>query len=219
MQIHKEGRNSILLSVLFALVLIYLGTRVDNVLTQRFIYLLSVIPFIFILYFFRKPKRPFAVQPDFVFAPADGTVVAIEKVFVDEYLEEERIQVSIFMSPFNVHINWVPLTGKVVYSKHHHGKYLVAWHPKSSTENERTSIVIENKDGRSLLIRQIAGAMARRIVNYLTEGKEVNQGEELGFIKFGSRVDVFLPLDVTIKVSLEEKVEGNRSVIAEWPRS
>ena len=216
MGIHREGRKSIFISIGFALIFIYFGTRLENQMMQQFVYLIAIVPFVFILYFFRKPDRPFTQQSEFIFAPADGKVVAIEKVYVDEFLDEERIQVSIFMSPLNVHINWIPLTGKVVYTQYHPGKYLVAWHPKSSVLNERTTAVIEGENGRSVLIRQIAGAMARRIVHYLKPGDDVHQGEELGFIKFGSRVDLFLPLDTKITVSLEDKVEGNRTVIAEW---
>lgn len=216
MRMHKEGRISIIVTTVLALILIYFAYQLESVILQRIVYLIAVIPLAFTLYFFRDPGRSFNAQPDFIFAPADGKVVAIEKVFVDEFLEEERIQVSIFMSPFNVHINWMPLSGIVKYFKYHPGKFLVAWHPKSSTLNERSTLVVADDKGRSILVRQVAGAMARRIVHYYNEGDKVVQGSELGFIKLGSRVDLFLPLDVKIKVSLEEPVEGNRSIIAEW---
>jgi len=155
------------------------------------------------------------MMPDdnLVYAPADGKIVAIEEVNEDEYFEDKRIQVSIFMSPTNVHVNRNPIGGTVNYFRYHPGKYLVAWHPKSSTENERTTVVIGNGD-TEILLRQIAGAVAKRIVNYLNVGEEVEQGAEMGFIKFGSRVDLFLPLDTKIEVKLNQKVKGNRTVIA-----
>jgi phosphatidylserine decarboxylase len=149
-----------------------------------------------------------------VFAPADGKVVVIEEVMEEEYFKDKRIQVSIFMSPLNVHVNRYPVSGTVKYFKYHEGDYLVAWHPKSSSHNERTTVVVEAKKGVELLVRQIAGAMARRIVCYAMEGEEVVQGEQMGFIKFGSRVDLFLPLNAKINVKLNENVQGNRSVIA-----
>ena len=155
------------------------------------------------------------MMPDdnLVYAPADGKIVAIEEVNEDEYFEDKRIQVSIFMSPTNVHVNRNPIGGTVNYFRYHPGKYLVAWHPKSSTENERTTVVIGNGD-TEILLRQIAGAVAKRIVNYLNVGEEVEQGAEMGFIKFGSRVDLFLPLNAKIEVKLNQKVKGNRTVIA-----
>jgi phosphatidylserine decarboxylase len=149
-----------------------------------------------------------------VLSPADGKIVAIEEVFEPEYFKEKRIQVSVFMSPNNVHVNWAPISGTVRFMKYHPGKYLVAWHPKSSTDNERTSIVIENHSGVEILLRQIAGALARRIVCYAREGNSIRQGDEFGFIKFGSRVDIFLPLNAEIEVSIGQKVSGKQTVIA-----
>ena len=168
-----------------------------------------------LMYFFRDPHRVIFQQAACVLAPADGKIVAIQKVYENEYLQDNRIQVSVFMSPFNVHVNRNPISGIVKFFKYHSGKYLVAWHPKSSVNNERTTIVVEHAQGVQVLFRQIAGFLARRIKFYLQEGEQVYQGSEFGFIKFGSRVDVFLPLNVKLKVSLGEKVKGGISVLAE----
>lgn len=166
------------------------------------------------LQFFRNPNRQILTPSDsIVYAPADGKVVVIEETMENEYFKDKRLQVSIFMSPLNVHVNRNPISGIVNYIKHHKGRYLVAWHPKSSSENERTTVVIEN-NGAEVLLRQIAGAVAKRIVNYLEEGEQVEQGHDLGFIKFGSRVDLFLPLGTEINVKIGDKVKGNRTVIA-----
>lgn len=177
--------------------------------------------------FFRVPKRTVAdsaTNPDELLSPADGTIVAIEEVFEDEILNEKRLQVSIFMSIWNVHINWFPVSGFVEYFRHHHGKFMVAWHPKSSTDNERTTTVVrthsgsdEKMEGHRILFRQIAGFVARRIVNHSQERQEVKRGEECGFIKFGSRVDIFLPLGSEIHVKLNEKVTGTQTKIATLP--
>lgn len=175
-----------------------------------------VIFYLLILQFFRSPKRKINVGDKYIIAPADGKVVVIEEVQETEYFNDMRRQVSIFMSPVNVHINRNPISGIVTYFKYHAGKYLVAWHPKSSTENERTTIVLHHKNHGSILIRQIAGALAKRIVWYLNAGEEVKQGEELGFIKFGSRVDLFLPLDAKVKVNIGEKTRGGETVVAEF---
>jgi len=172
----------------------------------------SAFLFIFVGYFFRNPRRNIISDEDFILAPADGKIVVLEEVYEPEYFEDKRLQVSIFMSPANVHVNRNPISGEVIYSKYHPGRYLVAWHPKSSTENERTTIVIDNGDF-DVMLRQIAGKVARRIVNYLEEGDEVIQGEDLGFIKFGSRVDLFLPLDTEIKVKIGQKVKGGITII------
>jgi len=170
--------------------------------------------FLFVLQFFRNPEREIAEQNDkLIYAPADGKVVVIEATEEPEYFQDRRRQVSIFMSPLNVHVNRSPLSGTVKYFRYHPGKYHVAWHPKSSTENERTTTVIEN-GGTEILLRQIAGALAKRISNYLTEGEQVQQGVDIGFIKFGSRVDLFLPLDAEIKVDIDQVVKGNQTVIA-----
>lgn len=174
----------------------------------------SMVMFFLVLQFFRFPMRKPTKEKDTVIAPADGRVVVIEEITETEYFNDKRIQVSIFMSPLNVHINWYPIKGKVVYSKYHPGKFLVAWHPKSSTENERTTVVVEDEKGRKVMIRQIAGAVARRIVCYSKEGQNVDQGDQLGFIKFGSRVDLILPPDSEILAKLEFKPQGSISRIA-----
>jgi len=176
--------------------------------------ILSFVIFFFVLYFFRNPIREILVADDnVVYAPADGRIVVIEEVNENEYFNDRRLQVSIFMSPTNVHVNRNPISGTVNYFKYHPGKYLVAWHPKSSTENERTTVVIGNGEGE-ILLRQIAGFMAKRIVNYLEIGEEVEQGTDMGFIKFGSRVDLFLPLDAKMEIEIGQRVKGNKTVIA-----
>jgi phosphatidylserine decarboxylase len=171
--------------------------------------------FVIVVQFFRKPTRTTPINPKHIIAPADGKVVVIEEVVENEYFKEPRRQVSIFMSPLNVHINFNPISGIVTYVKYHAGKYLVAWHPKSSTENERTTIVVKHHNGTEILFRQIAGALARRICWYLKEGQAVEQGSEFGFIKFGSRIDIFLPLDAKILVNINDKPVGGETVIAE----
>ena len=170
--------------------------------------------YVLILQFFRNPKRQTIINDAHIIAPVDGKVVVIEEVFEKEYFNEKRIQVSIFMSPINVHVTRYPIGGEVVFSKYHPGKYLVAWHPKASEDNERTTVVIANKTSGEILYRQIAGAMARRIVNYAEPKMQVIQGSDAGFIKFGSRVDVFLPLNAVIKVNLNDQVKGGEQIIA-----
>jgi phosphatidylserine decarboxylase len=170
---------------------------------------------IFLISFFRIPKRRLTTQDNAVVAPADGKVVAIEEVEADEYFSDRRIQVSIFMSPLNVHVNRNAVSGEVLYSEYHKGKYLVAWHPKSSIENERHTVVYK-ANGKTLLIKQIAGALAKRIVNYLQAGQQVKQGEEMVFIKFGSRVDILLPLNAKIQVKIRDNVKGGVTVVALW---
>jgi phosphatidylserine decarboxylase len=167
-----------------------------------------------LLYFFRLPERKFEPSAGVVYAPADGKVVVIEEAEEKEYFKDKRLQVSIFMSPLNVHSNRYPVSGKVKYVKYHPGKYMVAWHPKSSELNERSTVVVETADGKEILIRQIAGAVARRIVTYSKENEIVTQGDELGFIKFGSRVDIFLPLGTVIEVPILQQVRANKDVIA-----
>ena len=213
-RIHKEGNAiiGIILTLLFAL------NYITQLITEKqwiinIILGVSIIFFILILQFFRNPKRTLKPSNDKVYAPADGKIVVIEEVEEPEFFKNKRRQVSIFMSPINVHVNRYPISGTVKYAKYHPGKYLVAWHPKSSIENERTSVVVENKK-ITVLFRQIAGALAKRIVMYSKNGDEVIQGEDCGFIKFGSRVDLFLPLDVKIEVSLGQKVKGNKTIIA-----
>jgi phosphatidylserine decarboxylase len=173
----------------------------------------TLVVLMFIISFFRSPKRAFIVAHHQVICPADGKVVVIEETHEPEYFKDKRLQVSIFMSPANVHINRIPMSGKVQYSQYHKGKYLVAWNPKSSTENERHSVVIKS-DSAEILVKQIAGAMAKRIVNYLKVGESVSQGTEMGFIKFGSRVDVLLPVGTELNVSLNQKVKGGVTVLA-----
>ena len=213
MKIHKEGHKILLaLALTLAMVNALLCAYFPYLLTVTSI--LSVVFFMLVLQFFRSPNREIGIPDDnIIYAPADGKIVAIEEVNENEYFEDKRIQISIFMSPTNVHVNRNPIGGTINYFRYHPGKYLVAWHPKSSTENERTTVVIGNGE-TEILLRQIAGAVAKRIVNYVKVGEEVEQGKEMGFIKFGSRVDLFLPLDAKIEVALNQKVKGNRTVIA-----
>ena len=216
MTIHKEGYTSIALCVLLifvvnALIQFYYP---DAHTLKWIIYVLSFALFVIILQFFRSPHFDIHTDDKNVLCPADGKVVVIEETDETEFLKDRRIQISVFMSPINVHVNRNPIAGVVKYFRYHPGKYLVAWHPKSSTENERTTIVIENSAGVPVLFRQIAGAMARRIVWYVKEGDKVEQGQQFGFIKFGSRVDIFLPLGTKINVGLDEVVKGGRTVLA-----
>ncbi len=216
MTIHKEGYTSIALTVLVIFIL--------NAFTHYYasdkqwllwiVYIFSFALFIIVLQFFRHPKRITSINDQQVICPADGKVVVIEETVETEYFKDKRLQVSIFMSPVNVHVNRNPVSGVVQYFKYHPGKYLVAWDPKSSTDNERTTVVVENKLGVQVLFRQIAGALARRIVWYVKEGDEVKQGEQFGFIKFGSRVDVFLPVGTPVNVNLGEVVKGGITVLA-----
>jgi phosphatidylserine decarboxylase len=219
MRIHKEGR-SILLSASVILLGAYFVLAKQGTMSHRsyvFFMTISALFYAWLIYFFRDPRRVISLQEACVLAPADGTIVVIQKVYEDEYLKDSRMQVSIFMSPFNVHVNRNPISGIVKFFKYHPGKYLLAWHPKSSTKNERTTIVVQHTQGAQILFRQIAGFLARRIKSYLREGEHVRQGNEFGFIKFGSRVDVFLPLNTQLKVSLGDKVKGGISLLAELP--
>ena len=217
MKIHKEGRKILLYTCLVLLVLNMLLYQFNavNVTFNRIFSGISVVFFLLLLQFFRSPYRNLLLHEDLVIAPADGKVVVIEDVHEPEYFDGMRKQISIFMSPINVHITRNPISGIIKYFKYHPGNYFVAWHPKSSTKNERTTVVVESLTGADILFRQIAGAMARRIVWYVKEGDEVSQGEEFGFIKFGSRVDVFVPLDTEIKVRLGQKTKGGITVIAQ----
>ncbi|MEO6883709.1 MAG: phosphatidylserine decarboxylase family protein [Bacteroidia bacterium] len=218
MTIHKEGYPTIIISIIFLAILNFItyffcgGCEIVKIL----VWIFSAFLMIIVLQFFRNPKRDFIINENGIIAPADGKVVVIEKVQESEYFKDERIQVSIFMSPLNVHINRFPISGIVKYVKYHPGLYLVAWHPKSSTENERTTIVVEHKNTKKVLFRQIAGALARRIVYYAKEGDNAEQTKEFGFIKFGSRVDLLLPLDAKIKVNLNQIVKGGQTLIAEF---
>jgi phosphatidylserine decarboxylase len=216
MTIHKEGRTLLfwmllLLSVGNFLLFYYLPE--ERVLFSLS-FILSTVIFLLFLQFFRHPIFPIPQDKNLVFAPADGKIVVIEEAFESEYLKDKRKQVSIFMSPFNVHVNRAPIAGTVDYFRYHPGKYLAAWHPKSSTENERTSMVIRDDKGTTLMVRQIAGALARRIKWYVSEGSTLQQGEEFGFIKFGSRVDIFLPLDAEILCQMDQVTKGARTPIA-----
>ena len=218
MIIHKEGYKTIAIGVfIFALINLasfyFISFHFPWLSWLIFIATLGV--FLFLISFFRIPTRKLTVGESSVVCPADGKVVVIEERVDEEYFKDKRIQVSIFMSPANVHVNRNPISGEVVYNKYHKGKYLVAWHPKSSTENERHSVVIRNSKGE-ILVKQIAGALAKRIVNYLEMGQKVVQSEEMGFIKFGSRVDVLLPVGTEIVVKLNEVVQGGVTVLAKW---
>ncbi|WP_299496002.1 phosphatidylserine decarboxylase family protein [Mucilaginibacter sp.] len=219
MTFHKEGYTSLALCILFIFVLnaaiqFYFP---QAIIIKWIIYILSFALFVIIVQFFRSPFLEVARNEKIVLCPADGKVVVIEETVETEFLKDKRIQISVFMSPINVHINRNPIGGVIKYFKYHPGKYLVAWHPKSSTENERTTIVTENSAGTAILFRQIAGALARRIVWYVKEGDIVEQGEQFGFIKFGSRVDIFLPLGSKINVELGEVVKGGVTILAELP--
>jgi phosphatidylserine decarboxylase len=212
---HKEGGKIILISTTLTVVLLLLADAFLHIEWLRMTVMLIILFFLFIvLQFFRNPKRSVDVNDSHIIAPVDGKVVVIEEVFEAEYFKDKRLQVSIFMSPINVHVTRYPVNGLVKYSKYHPGKYLVAWDPKSSTENERTTIVVENKVFGEILYRQIAGALAKRIVNYAKEGTHVVQGEDAGFIKFGSRVDLFLPLGTKVDVKLNQKAVGGKTIIA-----
>lgn len=219
MTIHKEGRTLlfILLVVLVALNWVVINYVTDSWAVQNTIIVLSIVVYLVVLQFFRSPIFQIKGDDKHVLAPADGKVVVIEETEEHEYLKSRRKQISIFMSPVNVHVNRMPVGGVISYYKYHAGKYLVAWHPKSSNENERTTVVARMKNGTEILFRQIAGALARRIKCYVKEGQPLHQGEEFGFIKFGSRVDVFLPLDAKVLVSVGEITRGGRTVLAELP--
>ena len=212
---HKEGAKIILISTfVFTILLLATPYISSNPWVLKPIQLFLLVMLLIVLQFFRNPIRNLVPNDQFVYAPVDGKVVVIEEVFEPEYFKDKRIQVSIFMSPINVHVTRYAISGKVKYSKYHPGKYLVAWHPKASTENERTTVVIENPIFGEILYRQIAGALAKRIVNYAEEGTQVVQGTDAGFIKFGSRVDLFLPLGTEINVKLNQKAVGGKTIIA-----
>lgn len=215
MLIHREGYKIILVTLLILaginiVVQSWLG---EEHLAGKIVLAISLVFFILIVQFFRNPFRNTVINENHVIAPADGKVVVIEEVEETEYFKDKRRQISIFMSPVNVHVNRNPITGLVKYVRYHPGKYLVAWHPKSSTENERTTVVIAGSKAE-VLFRQIAGALAKRIVYYVKEGEQVEQGSEMGFIKFGSRIDIYLPLTAKVEVSLQQKTKGGETVIA-----
>lgn len=217
MKIHKEGYTTILIIMAFIGFVNYLSFNfISLLIIQVILLLISLVFFYLILHFFRNPIRNVQLNDQHIIAPSDGKLVVKEEVFESEFLNEDCIQLSIFMSPLNVHKQWYPVNGEIVYSKNHDGKYLVAWHPKSSTENERSTIVIKTKNKKKLLYRQIAGAVARRICNYASVGETVNQSMEAGFIKFGSRIDVFIPKNSKIKVKLNDTIIGGKTVLAEF---
>jgi len=212
---HKEGYKIILISTFIVGVGILLIDKfISEEWLNKLLSLLLLLFYIIVLQFFRNPKRNTLLNDNAIMAPVDGKVVVIEEVFEKEYFKDRRIQVSIFMSPINVHVTRYPVSGTIKFSKYHPGKYLVAWHPKASEENERTTIVVENKKIGDILYRQIAGALAKRIVNYAKPNLQVVQGTDAGFIKFGSRVDLFLPLNAKINVKLNSKVKGGEQIIA-----
>lgn len=219
MKLHKEGFSSILFASLFFLcseiLLVYFEIYKTSLIGFVLGSFLPLLILILIIQFFRLPIRKFNFKEGQVLCPADGKVVVIEEVEETEYFKDRRIQISIFMSPLNVHANFNPVSGEIQYAKYHPGLFLVAWHPKSSTDNERTTIVTKTKSGHDVLFRQVAGALARRICYYVKEGQTVKGGEEFGFIKFGSRIDLYLPLSAKIKVSLNQKVKGQLTEIAE----
>lgn len=216
MRIHKEGYKILIYSFLILLlinILIDLFVR-DMLFLKWMVAIGSLMLYIFLLFFFRLPARHLEPDPGLIYAPADGKVVVIEETEESEYFKDMRLQVSIFMSPFNMHSNRYPVSGQVKYVEYHPGHNMVAWHPKSSVCNEHSSIVIKTTGGKEILIRQIAGALARRIVTYAKAEQEVNQGDELGFIKFGSRVDIFLPVGTEIEIPILQQVKANKSIIA-----
>lgn len=213
---HKEGYKIISITFVIGIAIILGAEKIfDSVLAIKITQVLTLGFVVLILQFFRNPNRKTTINETHIIAPVDGKVVVIEEVEEPEFFKDKRIQVSIFMSPINVHVTRYAMSGKIAYSKYHPGKYLVAWHPKASTENERTTVVIENEPFGKVLYRQIAGALAKRIVNYAQEGENVIQGTDAGFIKFGSRVDLFLPIGTKINVKLGDKVKGGVQVIAQ----
>ncbi|MFL5753944.1 MAG: phosphatidylserine decarboxylase family protein [Bacteroidia bacterium] len=217
MTFHKEGYPTLIVTLVFSAIIIFIARYFFPAfaLAHWFAYLLSAFLLITVIQFFRSPTRQYVIDGAKVIAPADGRVVVIEETEESEYFKDKRLQISIFMSPINVHSNRYPISGLVKFVKYHPGKFLAAWEPKSSTENERTTVVVEHANGKQVLFRQIAGALARRIVMYCKEGDKAEQGNEFGFIKFGSRVDLFLPLGTKVNVKIGDKVKGTQSIIAE----
>ncbi len=212
---HKEGHKIIVIFLSITIIdVLIVEYFLENSNLKILIQVLSLLILVLILQFFRNPKRNTVISDDKILSPVDGKVVIIKKVFEKEYFKDERLQISVFMSPINVHVTRYPLSGEIIFSKYHPGDYLVAWHPKSSEKNERTTIVLKTKSFGEILYRQIAGSLARRIVNYAKVGEKAIQGEDAGFIKFGSRVDLFLPLDSKVKVKLNQKVIGGETVIS-----
>ena len=216
MTLHREGKNLLMIALIIVLAINSLIAYFfpDQVYLREGVVIITALFYLIILQFFRVPKRVTEINPKHIIAPADGKVVVIEETVENEYFKGPRRQISIFMSPLNVHVNFNPISGIVSYFKYHPGKFLVAWHPKSSTENERTTYVVKHENGTEVLFRQIAGALAKRICWYAKEGDAVEQGKEFGFIKFGSRIDIFLPLDAEICVNIGDKPVGSETVIA-----
>jgi phosphatidylserine decarboxylase len=218
MKFHKEGRPSLFIVILFAAINVFIAHYFfpANTMAHWFAYIVSAFFLVIILQFFRHPTRPFTPVHHYIFAPADGKVVVIEETAENEYFRDKRLQVSIFMSPINVHVNRYPISGLVTYFRYHPGKFLAAWEPKSSTDNERTTVVIKHDNGTEILLRQIAGALARRIVWYCKEGDKADQCSEMGFIKFGSRVDLFLPLGTKLNVKIGDVVRSSVTALGEF---
>lgn len=216
MKIHKAGRNIILIIGLLLVMLTYLFNYLypERGNFHYFFYGLEILFFFLVIRFFRVPKREIQKNDNDILCAADGKVVAIEEVYIDEYFNDKRLQISVFMSPLNVHVNWYPVSGMIKYTQHHSGKHYPAFLPKSSTENEHSSIVVENKNGKEIMIRQIAGSLARRIIYHSKKKQKVEQFDELGIIKFGSRVDLFLPLNVKLNVKLFQNVKAGKDIIA-----
>ena len=214
MKLHKEGYKSIRNEIIILILLGFFSYISDSKIVDS-LYAIMIFIFVITLNFFRIPKRTFERQNDIIYSPCDGKVVVIEETLETEYYKDKRIQVSVFMSPLNVHNNLYPISGMVTYTKYHAGKFLVAWNPKASTDNERSTVVVENNK-ISVLCRQIAGALARRIITYSKAKDSVNSADEIGFIKFGSRVDLFLPIGTKIEVVIGDKVIGGQSIIAKY---
>jgi phosphatidylserine decarboxylase len=219
MGIHREGRSLLFALLVLLVVIIFASDYLfpGNAVIRNTVIGASVILYLLVLQFFRNPYRTIEKNATHILAPADGKVVVVEETEEQEYLHERRKQISIFMSPVNVHVNRLPVGGTISYYAYHPGKYLVAWHPKSSTENERTTLAIKTDDGREILLRQIAGALARRIKCYVRPGQTAEQGAEFGFIKFGSRVDVFIPLDTEVLVRPGDRTIAGKTILAHWP--
>lgn len=215
MTIHKEGRTLLFVLLIVFVGVVWLSDYYFSEVVRNIIIGVCVVFYLIVLQFFRNPVFSVDKSPNHVIAPADGKVVVIEEAEEPEYFKGKRKQISIFMSPFNVHVNRMPVAGSISYYKYHPGKYLVAWHPKSSTENERTTVVAKMNNGTEVLFRQIAGALARRIKCYVQQGQQLDQGQEFGFIKFGSRVDIFLPPDAAVMVKIGDITKGGKTVIAE----
>lgn len=215
MRLHKEGRVVIAVTLLIWLAVNFLVGLTGEIFFRCFIFLITTAILVIILRFFRRPRRHVAPIPTSVLAPADGKVVVIEETVESEYFNDRRLQISVFMSIYNVHVNWIPVPGIIRYFRHHNGHFMAAYLPKSSSDNERATTVIQMEDGTEILVRQIAGAVAKRIATYIEVGEVVSQQDELGFIRFGSRVDVFLPLGTKVKVDLCQEVTGSQTVLAE----